>query len=103
MFISHSAVNHLVSRSIPPSLLLSRALLTDSHPTWVIDSGCTQFMCNKLFLFSNLKQVDINVRLGDESTVKVDQAGSISLFNCSFEAFYTPSFCISLISVPDLD
>lgn len=75
----------------------------DSVPLWVVDSGCTQFMCNIRSLFSNLTSVNVNIKLGDHSTVQVLQEGDISLFGTTFRALYTPSFRLSLISVPDLD
>lgn len=77
--------------------------LYDTDPIWVIDSSCTQFMCNKLYLLSNLSIVNISIKLGDDTVVQADQARLVTMFGFSFRALYTPSFCISLISVSDLN
>lgn len=78
---------------------LSNALTS----VWVVDSGCTQFMCNRLCLFMSVESVNVMVRLGDQNTVRVYQAGDVLLFGCKFCALYIPSFRLSLISVADLD
>lgn len=71
--------------------------------SWVVDSGCTQFMCNQLTLFDQLHDVNVTVKLGDSSITRVHQAGDVFLFGSNFCALYVPSFRVSLISVPVLD
>lgn len=70
---------------------------------WVIDSGCSQFICNDISQLVDIVNVNIVVRLGDKSTVYIEKAGVVNMFNHSFYCLYAPSFRISLISVPVLD
>lgn len=70
---------------------------------WVIDSECSQFICNDLSQLKDVIDVNVLVRLGDITTVFIEKAGSVILFGHAFYCLYAPSFRVSLISVPILD
>lgn len=70
----------------------------------MVDSGCTDFMCNQLSSFQlPLNNVETSVRLGDETVIKVHQAGNVFVLGEWFRALYVPTFCLCLLSVPQLD
>lgn len=79
------------------------------HDVWLIDSGCSNPMCNSQSLFEEL---DVNqkseVRLGDNKKVQVEGKGTIAISTSSGKkkllhgVFFVPNLAHNLLSVGQL-
>ena len=69
-----------------------------------MDSGCSDHMCNNKtrFILGSLRKTNVTIRMGDDTTIQVDQVGRTCIGFLEIEALFVPQFRISLISVSKL-
>ena len=69
-----------------------------------MDSGCSDHMCNNKtrFTLGSLRKTNVTIRMGDDTTIQVDQVGRTCIGFLEIEALFVPQFRISLISVSKL-
>jgi len=81
--------------------------------TWIIDSGCTQHMCNSSDMFLNLNQLNENKNMvmGNGGILRIDQEGDVGLrVNTNYgvidgtfrDVLYAPQIRRNLVSVTRL-
>ena len=72
--------------------------------TTIIDSGCSDHMCNnmKCFIAGSLRKTSVTIRMGDDTEVHVTEIGKTHIGFLEIEALFVPQFRVSLISVSKL-
>jgi hypothetical protein len=86
------------------SLCSAQVLITQSSRTsvWFVDSGASHHFCNDKRLLDNLTNSNLDIKMGDDHSVKSKSKGTMSLRELSIEAYFVPQFHVSLLSVSQL-
>ena len=82
--------------------LASEALST----TWIINPGASHYMYNgpkSAYLTYRHLSYPIDIKLGDDSCVRVTHYGELSIHKHRIEVLHTPTFRYSLLSVSEFN
>jgi hypothetical protein len=72
---------------------------------WAVDSAASHHMCHDIRSFDSHSIIPVNyvIRLGDETTVNINRAGTAFINDIPLFCLFVPQFRLSLISVSQLD
>jgi hypothetical protein len=72
---------------------------------WAVDSAASHHMCHDIRSFDSHSIIPVNyvIKLGDETTVNINRAGTAFVNDIPLFCLFVPQFRLSLISVSQLD